>query len=123
MGISICYWEPRLTSHNLLTESITVALPQLSGTQSPDARTVAPWLGQADPEVTRIVGFGSTFETWRTYREDSDIDLGVQGGDVTALSRSMPEGEFEVSLVELDLQNAEFKEHVPTHGEVLYEKQ
>lgn len=41
------------------------------------ARALAPGIAAADPDVVRIIGFGSTFETWRPYRMDSDIDLGI----------------------------------------------
>jgi len=45
------------------------------------ARKLAASLGRADPQVRTILGFGSTFETWRQYRQDSDIDLALCGGD------------------------------------------
>ena len=86
------------------------------------AERVAQQLGASDRSVERIIGFGSTFETWRNYRMSSDIDLAVVGGDWSHLMRHLPEGEFEVSLVELDLQPEEFARHVESHGVVLYEK-
>jgi len=45
------------------------------------ARDLAVRLGEIDPGAEKIIGFGSTFETWRNYRLDSDIDLAVIGGD------------------------------------------
>jgi broad specificity phosphatase PhoE len=39
------------------------------------AKTLAEELGAADESLREVFGFGSTFETWRSYREDSDIDL------------------------------------------------
>jgi hypothetical protein len=87
------------------------------------ARKVALELGAVDPTLRRVYGFGSTFESWRNYREDSDIDLGIEGGNWSRLMGALPPSEFEVSIVELDLQNAEFTQHVREHGEVLYEKQ
>ncbi len=86
------------------------------------ARDLAVRLGEADYRVERIIGFGSTFETWRNYRMDSDIDLAVIGGDWFTLTGAIPSSEFEVSIVELNLQNEEFREYVLEHGEVLYEK-
>lgn len=80
-------------------------------------------LGSADPGVREIVGFGSTFESWRRYRMDSDIDLGMYGGDWSLLWSLIPESEFVVSLVELDLQPETFTEQIRAHGVVLYEKQ
>ncbi|GEM_PF-4438046 len=35
--------------------------------------------------------------------------------------RSIPSSEFDVSLVELELQNPEFRDYVLVYGEVLYE--
>ncbi len=86
------------------------------------ASQLAATLGAADPTVEKIVGFGSTFETWRRYREDSDIDLGVVGGDRQRLSALVPPGPFEVSLVELDLQPESFTAPVLQNGVVLYER-
>lgn len=86
------------------------------------ARELAPRLGEADAGLEKVIGFGSTFESWRNYRLDSDIDLGVVGGDWFTLTGSIPQSEFEVSIVELELQGDEFRRHVLEHGEVLYEK-
>jgi len=83
---------------------------------------IAVQLGEADPSLKRVIGFGSVYETWRNFREDSDIDLAMQGGDWSYLASLIPSGEFKVSLVELDLQNQEFIDQVLTHGEVLYER-
>lgn len=83
---------------------------------------IAGQLGQADPSLKRVIGFGSVYETWRNFREDSDIDLAIQGGDWSYCTKILPSGEFKVSLVELDLQNQEFTDQVLAHGEVLYER-
>src|SRR6056297_1534011 len=80
------------------------------------ARDLAVRLGEADHRVEKIIGFGSTYETWRNYRLDSDIDLAVIGGDWFALTEAIPSSEFEVSIVELNLQNEEFREYVLAHG-------
>jgi hypothetical protein len=86
------------------------------------AKDLAQKLGRSDDRVRKIVGFGSTFELWRSYRLDSDIDLGIIGGDWSFLMGQIPVSEFKVSLVELELQNAEFRDYVLKKGEVLYEK-
>ncbi|TVR68027.1 MAG: hypothetical protein EA427_11585 [Spirochaetaceae bacterium] len=86
------------------------------------ASQLAATLGAADPSVRKIVGFGSTFETWRRYREDSDVDLGIVGGDWQRLSSLIPSGPFDVSLVELDLQPESFAGPVLRNGVVLYER-
>lgn len=87
------------------------------------ARALAPGIAATAPDVVRIIGFGSTFETWRPYRMDSDIDLGITGGDWFEAMRAVPESEFDVSIVPLDLQNPEFHDHVIARGTVLYERQ
>lgn len=87
------------------------------------ARHVARLLAEADPSVRKIIGFGSTFETWRSYRMNSDVDIGMIGGDWSRLSAAVPLSEFDVSLVELEMQNAEFTDYVLKHGVVLYENQ
>jgi nucleotide-binding universal stress UspA family protein len=87
------------------------------------ARALARDLALVDPSVRMIVGFGSTFESWRQYRKDSDIDLALRGGDWGTLWSLIPRSEFAVSLVELDLQPDAFVEQVCAQGVVLYEKQ
>jgi len=87
------------------------------------AQDFARALAKADPCVRMIVGFGSTFESWRSYRQDSDIDLALCGGDWGLLWSLIPHSEFAVSLVELDLQPKAFAEQVCAQGIVLYEKQ
>ncbi|OHD14837.1 MAG: hypothetical protein A2Z96_07930 [Spirochaetes bacterium GWB1_48_6] len=87
------------------------------------ARKLAVQLGLADPGVRAILGFGSTFEPWRQYRQDSDIDLALCGGDWGFLWSLIPQSEFLVSLIELDLQPVAFAEQVKTQGVLLYEKQ
>lgn len=87
------------------------------------ARRLAANLGLADPSVGSILGFGSTFESWRKYRQDSDIDLALCGGDWNLLWALIPQSEFSVSLIELDLQPVAFAEQVRAQGVVLYEKQ
>ena len=68
------------------------------------AGKLAEYLGKADPSLRVVLGFGSTFETWRTYRMDSDIDLALVGGDWSLLWSLLPPSEFSISLIELDLQ-------------------
>ncbi len=87
------------------------------------AGKLAVQLGIADPGVRAIIGFGSTFESWRQYRLDSDIDLALCGGNWGVLWSLIPPSEFSVSLIELDLQPDAFAEQVKKQGVVLYEKQ
>ncbi len=86
------------------------------------AEHLAKTLGASDKNVRKIIGFGSTFESWRNYRLDSDIDLAIVGGNWSYLMGLIPPSEFQVSLIELELQNREFQEYVLKKGVVLYEK-
>jgi nucleotide-binding universal stress UspA family protein len=86
------------------------------------ATIVAKVIGEADPGVEQVIGFGSTFETWRKYRSDSDVDLAMVGGEWSRAMERLPSGEFAVSLIELELQPDEFADHVRSHGTVLYER-
>lgn len=87
---------------------------------------VAEAIGANDPEVVRVWGFGSTWETWRTFRMNSDVDIGLESGDwsraMSCLYRLDIEREFKVSLVSLDEQPTTFTEMVKKHGVILYEK-
>lgn len=86
------------------------------------ARELARDLGRSDPEVRAVIGFGSTFEAWRGYRLDSDIDLAFRGGDWGRLWSRIPKSEFSVSLLDLDAQPREFIEGVLRDGVALYER-
>ena len=83
-------------------------------------------IGAADPAILRVWGFGSTWETWRNYRMDSDIDLGLEGGDwshaVSSLWNRPSARQYEFSLVSLDEQPQTFSDLVKKNGVILYEK-
>lgn len=89
-------------------------------------KSVAEAIGADDADIRRIWGFGSTWETWRNYRTDSDIDLGLEGGDwsraMSCLFRVHTDRDYEVSLVPLDEQPVSFSEAAKKHGVILYEK-
>lgn len=48
------------------------------------AEELARKIASADPTVRRIWGFGSTFDVRLRFREYSDIDLAVEGGEIIA---------------------------------------
>ena len=79
-------------------------------------------MAQADHSLVKIIGFGSTFETWRNYRIDSDIDLAIVGGSLRLIEKILPECDFEFSIIKLKDQSLAFKHHVLENGIVLYEK-
>jgi len=86
------------------------------------ALEIAQALPAADPDLKQIFGFGSVFEEWRNFRKDSDIDLAIVGGNWSRLMRAIPENDFSVDLVELELQNQDFKNHIREKGVLLYDK-
>lgn len=86
------------------------------------AQEIAAILGESDPEVKQIFGFGSVFEPWRRFRDDSDIDLAIIGGNWSRLMSIIPESDFSIDLIELELQNREFINHVKEKGVLLYDK-
>ena len=86
-------------------------------------RTLARQLAAADTDLIRVWGFGSTFETWRNYRLNSDLDLGIEGGNWSALMDHIPPSEFEVSLIDLADQPNRFVEAIKSRGVLLYERQ
>ncbi len=85
-------------------------------------RRLAQRLGEADSRVVRVWGFGSTYETRRPYRLNSDLDIAVEGGDWFRLLDEIPPSEFEVSLIDLGDQRPEFIQMVRARGELLYER-
>jgi predicted nucleotidyltransferase len=86
------------------------------------AKVITSVLAAEDPDLKQVFGFGSVFEEWRRFRFDSDIDLAIVGGNWSRLMRVIPESGYSVDLVELELQNQEFKNHVREKGVLLYEK-
>lgn len=83
---------------------------------------IASVLAKADPDLEQVYGFGSVFELWRRFRNDTDIDLALVGGNWSRLMRAVPESDFSVDLVELELQNRDFIDHVREKGVLLYDK-
>ena len=54
------------------------------------------------PEALRVWGFGSTYETWRNYRLNSDIDLAAEGGSAFELLKIVEESSFKVDVVSFE---------------------
>jgi predicted nucleotidyltransferase len=54
------------------------------------------------PEALRVWGFGSTYETWRNYRLNSDIDLAAEGGSALELLKIVEESSFKVDVVSFE---------------------
>lgn len=84
--------------------------------------SMAETIISAFPEVERVWGFGSTYETWRNFRIDSDIDLAVEHGDLLKIyalvEREAPEG-TKVDLLDMESADAFFVEMIKKNGTVL----
>jgi hypothetical protein len=86
-----------------------------------EAERLAREIGAADPSVMTIWGFGSVFEKWRNFREDSDLDLAAEGGTSKAWKISQT-SDWKVDWVELENQDPDFAEQIRKKGTVLYER-
>lgn len=84
-------------------------------------RRLARAMVEEHPEVTRVWGFGSVFESWRSYRMTSDIDLAVEDGDIIDLMRIVEHEEFPVDIVDLSACPAGMAEFIRLQGLVLAE--
>lgn len=85
------------------------------------AGVLAARIAEADPTVTRIWGFGSVFELRQPFREDSDIDLAVEGGGLAAWKVSQSTA-WRIDWVELHQQDESFVQAVRGRGVVIYER-
>jgi predicted nucleotidyltransferase len=84
-------------------------------------RELADALVASHPDVKKVWGFGSTFETWRAFRMDSDIDLAVEAGNVLELSRLVEDCGFPVDLVDLGECPCNMAEFIRSQGVLLAE--
>jgi predicted nucleotidyltransferase len=81
------------------------------------ARTIA----KQDSNVTRIVGFGSTFDERLPFTYFSDIDLAVAGGTIIGW-KIAEQSPWKVDFVELEHQEQTMVDAILASGVVLYER-
>lgn len=85
-------------------------------------KRMAEKIAAAFPEVARVWGFGSTYETWRNFRMDSDIDLALEYGDLLAIyslvEQEAPEG-VKVDLLDMESADSFFVDMIKKNGTVL----
>lgn len=86
------------------------------------AAELASRMGSEDPTLRRVILFGSTLPG-RRYRQDSDIDLAVEGGDRPRLERLAATLPQSVDVIALDELRPGILERVLKEGVVLYEAQ
>lgn len=75
----------------------------------------------AHPEAGRVWGFGSVFETWRSFRLTSDLDLAVDSGDVLAIMSLVEGKDFPVDVVDLSSCHGSMADFIRAQGVVLAE--
>ena len=84
-----------------------------------EARALAARLAESDPGLRRVVLFGSV-ATGRVRDENFDIDLAVEGGNLTTLWLRAEESEFSVDIVDLDRVSPDFRSMVEERGTELF---
>lgn len=82
-------------------------------------RELAQIIINAHPEVGRVWGFGSAFETWRSFRMTSDVDLAVESGDIIDLFLLVENREFSVDVIDLSSCHASMANFIRDQGTVL----
>ena len=85
-----------------------------------EAGRLARALADADPNVRRVVLFGSA-ATGNVRNETFDIDLAVEGGDTIKQMLAVEEWEYAVDIVDFERVSARFRHLVEKRGEVLYD--
>jgi predicted nucleotidyltransferase len=73
------------------------------------------------PESKKVWGFGSTFDSWRSYRKSSDIDLAVESGDIMELLPLVEGYEYNVDLVDISSTSSEMADRIHRYGILLGE--
>lgn len=85
-----------------------------------EATRISRRLAKADPEVRKVILFGSV-AAGTVRSERFDIDLAVEGGDHLSLMRVAEESAFSVDLVDLDAVSERFRRMVEERGVTLYD--
>jgi len=90
-----------------------------------EARThgteLARKIAEYDPQVTKIVGFGSVFDERLPFTFRSDIDLAVAGGTIIGW-KIAEQSPWDVDFVELEDQDKSMVDAILASGVVLYER-
>ncbi len=102
-------------------ESTILCTRRLAAQQ--EGRDLARKLMERYPQIGRVWGFGSTFETWRHYRHDSDIDIAVEHGDGMELLKAVELSTFKVDIVALPEVPVAMSTFIRTQGTLLGEVQ
>ena len=81
-----------------------------------EAKRLAVLLISRIPEITKIWGFGSVFESNKPFSEYSDIDLALEGGDFFAAFKIVENSSFKVDLIDITEKNDMFANLIREFG-------
>ena len=81
-----------------------------------EAKRLAVLLISKIPDITKIWGFGSVFESNRPFSESSDIDLALEGGDFFAAFKIVDSSSFKVDLIDITEKYDVFATLIRKHG-------
>ena len=76
-------------------------------------------MGRADASLAEVVLFGSALPG-RAFRRDSDIDLGIRGGNRVLLEHVVVDSSFAVDLIDLEDARPGIVERIEKEGVVVY---
>lgn len=102
-------------------ESEQRALTKRREAAQAEGRRLAKKILQEHPETLRVWGFGSTYEIWRHYRLDSDIDVAAERGSAYELLKSVETSDFKVDVISMEEIPASLAGFIRQQGTVLAE--
>ncbi len=71
------------------------------------------------PGVGTVRGFGSTWDLWRDYRRDSDIDLALEGGDILSAMAIVEQSSIPVDVLDLSSCPSSMAHAIRQNGVIL----
>ena len=71
------------------------------------------------PDIVKLWGFGSVFESHRPFTESSDIDLAFEGGSYFEAYKIVEKSSFRVDLIDITGKNDNFASLIRSRGKLL----
>jgi len=97
------------------------ATEERRGAAMAEARSLAGAFAAAEPGLRRATLFGSVLPG-RRFRMDSDIDIAVEGGSLSAMLDLAERSSFRVDLLAVEDMDERFAEIALSEGIVLHER-
>jgi len=107
---------------NALNEAEKASIAALRVQAIAEGERLAALIGERDPGVEAVFGFGSAFDHELPFRLDSDIDLAVEGGDPLLHFRLTEKSAFRVDVVQLRGSNDDFTLRIRARGRLLFHR-